>query len=109
LINKRKPSPDFSDEGLVNISFRSYFFTAFAGATFSVALAAIGRGRRCRRGADACRQSSDQKKIFHKILLFSFDEELGYDFTRAEPTLRKTRRAAVALADAQRASLRARC
>jgi hypothetical protein len=68
---QRKPSPDFSGEGLVDFSFQ-LLFTAFARATFCVALAAISRWRRRCRRADACHQSSNQKKIFHMILRFEF-------------------------------------
>jgi hypothetical protein len=69
---KRKPSPDFSDEGLVDFSFEQLLFTALARATFSIALAAISRRRRCCRRANERRKSRNHKKIFHKILLLSF-------------------------------------
>jgi len=37
-INKRKPSPDFSDEGLVDVSFRSYFLQHLPGQHFALPL-----------------------------------------------------------------------
>jgi hypothetical protein len=49
-----------------------------------------------------------KRRYFIKSSFLSFVEELGHDFSRAEPTLRRTRCAAVELADAQRASLRPR-
>jgi len=55
-------------------------FTAFAGATFSVAIAAIAGWRRYRRRAKERHESRNQKKVFHKILLFSFVEALGHEF-----------------------------
>jgi hypothetical protein len=36
--DKRKPSPDLSDEGLVNISFRSYFLQHLPGQHFPLPL-----------------------------------------------------------------------
>jgi hypothetical protein len=60
-------------------NLQQLLFTALA-ATFSVLLAAIGRRRRCRRRADERHKSSNQKKIFHKILLLSFLVELGHEF-----------------------------
>jgi hypothetical protein len=90
------------------IYLKQLLLAALGRATFSVALATISRGRRCCRGADERCKSRNQKKIFHKVLLLNFVEEFGHDFTRAESTLRKTRRAAVELVVAHSASLHAR-
>jgi hypothetical protein len=38
LINKRKPSPDFSDEGLVDSSLSSYFLQHLLGQHFALPL-----------------------------------------------------------------------
>jgi hypothetical protein len=35
---QRKPSPDFSDEGLVDVSFRSYFLQHLPGQHFALPL-----------------------------------------------------------------------
>jgi hypothetical protein len=90
------------------IYLKQLLLAALGRATFFVALATISRGRRCRRGADERCKSRNQKKIFHKVLLLNFVEELGHDFSRAEPTLRRTRRAVVELVGAESALLHAR-
>ena len=72
LGSKRKPSPDFSGEGLVKQLPCRYFPQQ--------ALPSWQHGppqhplawRRGSHSTNECCQSNDQKKIFHKVLLFQF-------------------------------------
>ena len=106
---KRKPSPDFSDEGLVDFSLSSYFLQHALGQHFALPLQQSAAGDVAVAVLmNAAKVAIIRRYFIRSSLFLSFVEELGHDFTRAEPTLRRTRHAAVELADAESVSLRLR-
>jgi len=107
--DKRKPSPDFSDEGLVNISFRSYFLQHLPGQHFPLPLQQSVAGDVAVAVLMQAAKVAIKRRYFIRSSFSVLMRNSATNFKRAEPTLRRTRRAAVAPADAQGASLRARC
>ena len=89
LVNKRTPSPDFSSEGVVIQQVALLFLTAAArAATFLAFGIGILRRGLCRRRSDHRYQAKNQKKVFHRILLFEFSyHPRPRDHSPAEPSL----------------------
>lgn len=104
---QRKHSPDFSDEGLVDSSLSSYFLQHLPGQHFALPLQQSAAGDVAVAALMHAAKVAIKRRYFIGSFVLSFVEELGHDFTRAEAMLRRTRRAAVELMDAESVSLRA--
>jgi len=103
---KRKPSPDFSGEGLVELSFSSYFLQHLPGQHCPLLL------QQSTPGDDAVAVPMNVAKVAIKRRYFIgppsqvWLRNSATNLGRAEPTVRKTGYAAVELADAECASSR---
>jgi hypothetical protein len=106
--NKRRPSPDFSDEGLVDFSLSSYFLQHLLGQHFPLPLQQSAAGDVAVAVLMHAAKVAIKRRYFIRSSFFSFEKELGHDVTRAEPTLRRIHHAAVERVDAQRAPSDAR-
>jgi len=108
LINKRKPSPDFSDEGLVHFSLSAYFLQHLLGQHFPLPLQQSATGDAAVAVPMNAARVAIRRRCFIRSSFFSLLKNSATNFHRAEPTVRRTRRAAVELVDGQRALLRTR-
>jgi hypothetical protein len=105
--NKRRPSPNFSGEGLVDFSLSSYFLQHLLEQHFPLLLQQSAAGDAAVAvPINAAKVATKRRYFISPPLEFRWNS--AAIFTRAEPTLRRTRRAAVEPTDAQCAPLHAR-
>jgi hypothetical protein len=78
--NKRKPSPDCSDEGLVDFSLSSYFLQHLPGQHFALPLQQSAAGDAAVAVLMHAAKVAIKRRYFIRSSFFSFDEELGHEF-----------------------------
>jgi hypothetical protein len=77
---QRKPSPDFSDEGLVNSNLSGYFLQHLPGQHFALPLQQSAACDVAVAVPMHAAKVAIKKRYFIRFLLFSFYEELGHEF-----------------------------
>jgi hypothetical protein len=105
---QRKPSPDFSDEGLVDSSLSSYFLQHLPGQHFALPLQQSAAGDVAVAVLMHAAKVAIKRRYFIRSSFSVLMRNSATNFKRAEPMFRRTRRAAVELMDAESVSLRAR-
>jgi hypothetical protein len=84
LINKRKPSPDFSDEGLVDFSLSGYFLQHLPGQHFPLPLQQSAAGDVAVAVPINAAKVATKRRYFIKSSLSVSFRNSATNFTRAE-------------------------
>ncbi len=79
-LHKRKPSPDFSDEGLVKLSFNSYFLQHLPGQHFELPLQQSAANDVAGVAPINAAKVAIRRRYFMKSSFLGFVEELGHEF-----------------------------
>jgi hypothetical protein len=93
-LHKRKPSPDFSDEGLVKRSFSSYFLQHLPGQHFELPLQQSAANDVAGVAPMNAAKVAIRRRYFIESCLLVSLRNSATNFNRAEPTVRRVRRAA---------------